>query len=309
MFNIIFARSRFILKLIRSHMFSSFYLEIIMMSILSKWISRLRQRLTPPNESGQATTEYALMLGGIALVLVFEAVRKLWKKAIKSRALMLVTFLVLGLGLLGTGEIEALFLGSFLGFAILRLASSKGLKAIEPTSIFLVFLKVGSVLFGSGYVLIAYLQDELVETRGWLTTAQLADAIAIGQLTPGPVLSASTFVGYLIGNFSGALLATLGIFLPSFIFVFLLNPHIPRLRNSKVFGQLLDCVNAGAIGLMIYALFPLSEVVFQSWHLVITLGILGGIILLRPKISSILLVLIGLLTAVATQEVLKLLSN
>src|SRR3546814_645816 len=108
-----------------------------------------------------------------------------------------------------------------------------GSKAVAIPKLFWVFFKVGAVLFGSGYVLVAYLQDELVDKLGWLTQPQLLDAIAIGQFTPGPVLSTATFIGYQIGGWTGAVAATAGIFLPSFFFVMLLNPLVPRMRKRS----------------------------------------------------------------------------
>ena len=185
--------------------------------------------------------------------------------------------------------------GSIFGFIILKVKSSFSLKSVALPSIFWVFTKIGSVLFGSGYVLMAYLQDEIVEKRGWLTSAQIADAIAIGQFTPGPVLSTSTFVGYLLSGFEGALLASIGIFLPSFIFVYALNPLIPKMRNSKNFSLLLDSVNAGAVGLMVYALYPLGKVSFSD-PLGAAIFIIVGLFLWKfPKTSSIKLVTLGIL--------------
>ena len=112
------------------------------------------------------------------------------------------------------------------------------------------FLKVGSVLFGSGYVLLAFLRADLVERWGWLTDQQLMDAIAVGQFTPGPVFTTATFIGYVVAGVPGALLATLGIFLPSFVFVAVSSPLIPRMRRSAWAGAFLDGVNVASLGLM-----------------------------------------------------------
>ena len=138
-----------------------------------------------------------------------------------------------------------MFFSSGLGLALAKLSTLK---------VFLVFLKVGAILYGSGYVLFAYLDAELV-TRGWLTRTELIDAIAVGQFTPGPVLSTSTFIGYQLSGFSGALAATTGIFLPSFLFVLILNPFIPKMRNSKVLRYFLDAVNVAAVAVMLAVLF------------------------------------------------------
>lgn len=127
-------------------------------------------------------------------------------------------------------------------------------------SIFLVFLKIGSVLYGSGYVLLAFLRTELIANRGWLTERQLIDAIAAGQATPGPVFSTATFVGYLVGGPGGAVLATLGIFLPAFLFVAVSAPLLKAMRRSSVLAAFLRGVNAASIGLIAAVLFDLGRV-------------------------------------------------
>ena len=116
--------------------------------------------------------------------------------------------------------------------------------------LFLTFLKIGAVLYGSGYVLLAFLRADFVVRFGRLTDQQLIDAVAVGQVTPGPVFTTATFVGFILGGVPGALLATLAIFLPSFIFVSISNPLIPRIRNSKWMSGLLDGVNVASLGLM-----------------------------------------------------------
>lgn len=122
----------------------------------------------------------------------------------------------------------------------------------------LFFLKVGAILYGSGYVLVAFLQGGLVESYHWLTQQQLLDAIAIGQFTPGPILSTATFIGYVLLGLPGAAVATIGVFLPSFIFVMLSSPLIPKLRGSPLARSFLDGVNAGALGLMLAVCFSLG---------------------------------------------------
>src|SRR5205085_4737463 len=114
----------------------------------------------------------------------------------------------------------------------------------------LVFLKIGAVLYGSGYVLLAFVRADFVHRLGWLTDRQLLDAVAVGQFTPGPLFTTATFIGFLCGGWAGAALATLGIFLPSFLFVALVNPFVPRLRGSPWMAGLLDGVNVAAVGLM-----------------------------------------------------------
>ncbi len=249
------------------------------------------------SEAQQIPNFEAYMIGikPVVIILIYQALRKLWKKAITGYELGLVSLLVLGLGFSGIGEVYALFIGGILGFFFLKTKSIHTLTSVALPSIFWVFAKIGSVLFGSGYVLIAYLQDEIVHQRGWLTSAQIADAVAIGQFTPGPVLSTSTFVGYLLGGGWGAVMASIGIFLPSFLFVLILNPLIPKMRNSKNFSLLLDSVNAGTVGLMAYALYPLGKVAFIN-PVGVGIFIITAIIVWKfPKVSAIKLVSLGII--------------
>jgi chromate transporter len=125
-----------------------------------------------------------------------------------------------------------------------------GSSAVDLGRLFVAFLKFGSIVFGSGYVLLAFLRADLVVRLGWVTSEQLIDAVAIGQMTPGPVFTAATFIGYLVAGVPGALLATLGIFLPSFLFVALLNPLVRKIRESTLLASMLDGLNVGALGLM-----------------------------------------------------------
>ncbi len=245
---------------------------------------------------------YMIGIKPVVIILILQALQKLWKKAIKGYELALVAIIVLGLGFSGIGEVYALFVGAVIGFIILKTKDSSGINSVALPSIFWVFTKIGSVLFGSGYVLIAYLQDEIVENRGWLTSAQIADAVAIGQFTPGPVLSTSTFIGFLLNGGWGAVMASIGIFLPSFIFVLILNPLIPKMRNSKNFSLLLDSINAGAIGLMAYALYPLGKVAFVNPIGIIIFIIFSSVLWKFPKISSLKLVSAGILAGVILES-------
>ncbi len=165
---------------------------------------------------------------------------------------------------------------------------------------FLTFLKIGAVLYGSGYVLLAFLRTDFVLRLGWLTDQQLLDAIAIGQFTPGPVFTTATFIGYLLGSVPGAILATVGIFLPSFIFVAISNPIIPRLRQSPWAGALLDGVNVTSLSLMAAVTLQLGRAALID-PLTIALAIIAAILLFRFKINSTWLViggaLIGLLAS------------
>jgi chromate transporter len=151
--------------------------------------------------------------------------------------------------------------------------------------LFLSFLKIGSVVFGSGYVLLAFLQSEFVERLHWLTDQQLLDSVAVGQFTPGPLSATATFIGYIVAGWKGAVVATVGIFLPGFILVALSGPVIPRLRRSPVFAAALDGVVAGSLALMAVVTWQLGKASLVDW---MTLAIFGVslIMLLRFKVNS-----------------------
>ena len=219
------------------------------------------------------------------LAVILGAVIKLGKKALKNVELGILGASVIAAGLFGLNEIVALLGAGLIGalyFSIKHNAMESGnkkalipllltqgtvpvIKGLTSVKVFLTFLKVGSILYGSGYVLFAYLDVELVDT-GWLTRQQLLDAIAIGQFTPGPVLSTATFVGYQLTGFWGAAAATAGIFLPSFLLVLLLNPLVPKMRKSKMLGFFLDSVNVGAVGIMVVVLFMMTKDVVTDWR-------------------------------------------
>jgi len=165
---------------------------------------------------------------------------------------------------------------------------------VSLLQLFVYFLTIGSVLYGSGYVLFAFLEGGLVEDLGWLTQQQLIDAVAIGQFTPGPVLSTATFVGYVVAGPAGALLATLGIFLPSFVFVALLAHILPLVRNSVTFGAFLDGVNASAVALMTVVTLRLAIAAFVSWETVL-LGVAAAVAGVWLRVNAAVLVLAGAL--------------
>lgn len=178
----------------------------------------------------------------------------------------------------GPRNMAALFLATPIGHSLPEL--------------FLVFLKIGAVLYGSGYVLIAFIQADLVDTRGWITEQQLVDAIAVGQFTPGPVFSTATFIGYLIDGVPGALAATAGIFLPSFVFVALTHPLVPRLRQSPWASGFLDGVNTGALALMLVVSIQLANEALDDWFAV-ALFIGAAFVLVRYSPNSALLIAAG----------------
>jgi chromate transporter len=151
--------------------------------------------------------------------------------------------------------------------------------------LFLTFLKIGAVLYGSGYVLLALLRADFVARLGWLTDQQLLDAVAIGQVTPGPLFTTATFIGYTLGGTSGALLATLGIFLPSFIFVAISNPLVPRIRRSAWASGLLDGVNVSALGLMAAVTWQLARSSLID-PITILVALVSLVLLFRFKVNS-----------------------
>ncbi len=173
-------------------------------------------------------------------------------------------------------------------------ASAPGLAAqpVDLGLLFGLFLRIGAVLYGSGYVLLAFLRTELVLGLGWLTDQQLLDAIAVGQVTPGPVFTTATFIGYVVGGLPGALLATLGIFLPAFVFVALSLPVLERLQRSVVARDLLDGVNAASLALMTAVTAQLAEAAVRDLFS-LGLALASGLCLFRWRVNPTWLVLAG----------------
>ena len=164
--------------------------------------------------------------------------------------------------------------------------------------LFLVFAKIGAVLFGSGYVLIAFLRADLVERLHWLTDRQLVDAIAVGQITPGPVFTTSTFVGYVLAGGPGAFAATVGIFLPAFVFVAASGPLVPKLRASRVAGAVLDGVNVASLALMTVVTFQIARTALVDW-ITVVVAAAAAIALVRWRVNSTWLVASGALIGFA----------
>ncbi|HEU4890501.1 MAG TPA: chromate efflux transporter [Vicinamibacterales bacterium] len=163
---------------------------------------------------------------------------------------------------------------------------------VSLSGLFLVFVKAGAVLFGSGYVLLAFLRADLVERLGWLTEAQLLDAIAVGQVTPGPVFTTATFVGYVLAGVPGAAVATVGIFLPAFIFVAISGPLVPLIRRSPIAGSMLDGVNVASLALMTVVLWQLARATFVDRGAV-AVGIVSIMTLAFWRINSAWLIIAG----------------
>lgn len=242
------------------------------------------------------------------IAVVLSAVFPLAKRSFKSVELAIAGLVVLVLSLAGCNEIYLMFgtgltylawkrvgpgrgKGSLFPLTLLKLPSTV-LVSASNAQLFWIFLKIGAVLYGSGYVLFAFLDTELVAT-GLLSRQQLIDAIAVGQFTPGPVFSAVTFIGYQIGDWSGAMVATLGVFLPSFIFVAMLNPLVRRLRNSVGFSAFLDAVNVASVAIIVAVCFDMAKASVNDWRTIL-IAFAGLLLTFRyPRINSAWIVLGG----------------
>ncbi|MBW4639736.1 MAG: chromate transporter [Gloeocapsa sp. UFS-A4-WI-NPMV-4B04] len=273
----------------------------------------------------QQLPELEWVLYGIKPVIIAIVVQALWqlgKKAIKGIPTLVVGVAVIAAFFLGVNEILLLLLAGLGVMLIKNLWRSKsgtagalllpisgvvaqvGSSPIAPPatwlSVFLFFLKIGSVLYGSGYVLLAFLQRDLVERNQWLTSQQLLDAIAIGQFTPGPVFTTATFIGYLLAGNAGAIASTIGIFLPAFILVAVINPWVPKLRSSPLVSSALDGVNAASLGLMAAVTFTLGQAALVDL-LTVVLALVSAFVVFRFKVNSAWLVLAGGIVGLVAQ--------
>ena len=269
------------------------------------------------------------LLYGIKPVIIAVVLQALWglgRTAIKTRTLAALATVSLAASLLDVNDMIVLLGGGIVMIAIRAFEDPAGARATLaaiPTAaaratgakgaalaativavpfslmtLFLFFLKVGAVLFGSGYVLLAFLRTDLVDRLRWLTEAQLLDAVAVGQITPGPVFTTATFIGYLLGGFRGAVVATVGIFLPSFFFVSISGPLIPHLRRSPLAGAFLDGVNVGAWALMAAVTVFLTRAAIVDVTS-LALAAVSAFLLIRYRLNSAWLVLGGGLVGLA----------
>lgn len=258
---------------------------------------------------GQLPVAQSLLLAiqPVVIVIILQALILLGKKGLKDALTVVISVATFALALLGINELLLLFGGGITGLAIYLIIRRRAgsLPALLPLGalslpalaaapfalpvLFLTFLKIGAILYGSGYVLIAFLRADFVERLGWITETQLLDAVAVGQVTPGPLFTTATFIGYLLGGPVAAVVATIGIFLPAFIFVAISNPLIPRLRNSHVTAAFLDSVIAASLGLMAAVTAQLGIGSFRT-PLAIAIGLISALLLFRFKVSSMVLV-------------------
>ena len=267
------------------------------------------------------------------IAVIAGAIFKLGKKALKGLWLGVLGAVTLAATLVGLNEITAILGAGALGMAVFTawrhfpgrrntdrsdIPGNSGLKSLAPfillnagvtvaaqysiLKLFWVFFKIGALLFGTGYVLVAYMDGELVEKLGWLTREQLLDAIAIGQFTPGPILSAATFVGYLLDGVPGAIVATSGIFLPSFAFILVLYPIIPRLRRSPYTAAFLDSVNMAAVAVMLSVTILMTVEMGSDWRAAAILAAALGVVVGLKRVSSVWVILGGSLIGLILQH-------
>ena len=260
------------------------------------------------------------ILYGIKPIVIAVVAQALWRlgiTAIKSASLAVVAVVAASGAAAGIHEMLILLIAGVVmagatarpvrssraGVPVLAgIAGSMGLNAaamlpVSPApfgllQMFVVFAKAGAVLFGSGYVLLAFLRADLVERLGWLTEPQLLDAIAIGQVTPGPVFTTATFIGFILGGPAGAFVATIGIFLPAFVFVAISGPVVPKLRRSAIAGRALDGINAASLGLMAAVTWQLGRAALIDLT-TIGLACLGLLALVLFRINSAWLIIAG----------------
>ena len=264
----------------------------------------------------------------VIIAVVVQALWRLWPSAARTPMLIAVTLAATVAALIGFNEIAILFAAGALTIAVALAANPRRRRDLTAASIiatplasparktvttaaatlattvgtaaapfslgamFLVFVKIGAVLFGSGYVLLAFLQADFVDRLHWLTRSQLLDAVAVGQFTPGPVFCTATFIGYLLGKTTGSLVATVGIFLPAFVFVAISGPLLPRLRQSPIAGAFLDGVNAASLALMIAVTWDLGRAAIVDTTTVV-LAILSALALIRFRLNSVWLIIAG----------------
>ena len=243
----------------------------------------------------------------VIIAIILGAMLPLAKKSLKSIPLYFLGGFTLVMCFLGVSTVAVLFGAGLLGLILAMAKRSSIARSMVPLTLlpatgstvlsvsykglFFTFLKIGSILYGSGYVLFAFLDSSLV-SKGLLTRQQLMDAIAVGQFTPGPILSAVTFVGYQIKGYGGALAATVGIFLPSFLFVVLLQPLIPRMRKSYWFSALLDAVNVAAIAIILFICIQMGIATATGWKADVLL-LLALIVVFGYKKANTMLVILG----------------
>ena len=265
----------------------------------------------------------------VIIAIILQALWNLGRSAVKTKYLAIVGFGALLLSILGINPLFVILgIGSVTGIGrwiadkkkgdrprilvlfllflvpLVAYAIQTGGERIRPASstfglwpLFLIFLKIGSIVFGSGYVLLAFLQTDLVASLHWITDTQLLDAIAVGQVTPGPVFTTATFIGFLLAGPVGALVATVGIFLPAFVLVAISGPLIPRIRRSSIAGAFLDGIIVASLALMAFVTYELGMAALID-IVTIIIAIVSAVLLIRFRLNSAWLVLLGAVVGV-----------
>lgn len=225
----------------------------------------------------------------LIIITVFRLAGKTLKQNIPSTVLCVLVF---GGALLGINEV-LLILAAGLLYSFYHMKKD---RLMEAGTLFWVFLKIGAILYGSGFVLYAYMNNALVENHHWLTKQQLTDAIAVGQITPGPILSSATFAGYLVSGTPGALLATAGIFLPSFFISFFMHRLLSAARNNKRLRVFLDGLNAASIAVVAAVGFDLVRTSLSGWQEGLILAVCLGYVFTVKKLNTVLVIVLGSLS-------------
>jgi len=243
------------------------------------------------------------------IAVIIAAIYPLAVKSLQTVELAIIGVVCLALCFFGISQLIILFGAGFvaMGLMAIRLRKANGINSFLPlallqtpdnrffspanVSLFLSFLKIGAILYGSGYVLFAFLDAELVK-KGIISHRQLIDAIAVGQFTPGPVFSSVTFIGYQVNGISGAVVSTIGIFLPSFLFVAFLNPLVRKMRGSKLFGAFLNAVNVASIALIVFVCYQLGRDSLTDWREIL-IAICSAAVLFRFRQLNSAFIILG----------------
>jgi len=245
------------------------------------------------------------------IAIILAAIVPLAKRSLKSLEMRLMGLAALVLSLAGLNEIMVMFGAGFFALSLAALRNkqlksgansiipftmlqitSASMVSVSNANLFLIFLKIGAILYGSGYVLFAFLDAELV-ANGLLSRHQLMDAIAVGQFTPGPVFSSVTFIGYQIHGWTGAIVSTIAIFLPSFVFVALLNPLVKKMRNSTLFSSFLDAVNVASVAIIAVICYQMGKESISDWRTALIALLSIALLLSFKKVNSALVVIGG----------------
>jgi len=229
----------------------------------------------------------------VIIAIVAQAIGRLGRTAVKSWALGAIAVVAIAATVAGVNELVVLLGAGLLGASRIAGARTAAVAPVVPlVKLFAVFAKIGAVLFGSGYVLLAFLRSDLVDRLHWLSESQLLDAVTVGQITPGPVFTTATFIGYLLGGGRGAVVATAGIFLPAFVFVAISGPLVPRIRKSRVAGAFLDGVVVASLALMAVVAVQLGHAaIIDPWTIAIL--VISMVVLQLTKLSSLVLIVGG----------------